>query len=293
LELKTNIIMENLHIHQELAELAPALLPDDKEALIESLLREGLRDPILYIEGKDGKNYIIDGHNRWAICTHYGLKMSFKKFVVPDGMTAKEWVLLNQLSRRNLDDWGKSFIAEKLEVELRLKAKKRQKTSTGGITPQLLSEITKAAYGENDEDDPAWLPEREFQKRTPIHSRKEAAKIVGISSTTHYRAKVIRKKGSAEIKEKLDKGEIKITPAYNEVTNKPKPKPKPPADDGLDWEGFYDAFIKWLEEMEIYPNRTKACKPGDDDGEQIIIRTITCVKTKLRGQLSTAEVMNK
>ena len=83
----------------------------------------------------------------------------------------KDTIILNQFARKNLDSWGKAEDAFTLEEVLKDKARKRQKTSTGGITPQLLSTLTT--------DDPDWLPDREFKGRK-IHTREEAAKKAGI-----------------------------------------------------------------------------------------------------------------
>ena len=57
-----------LKIDQEFKDLIPALSVDEVLNLEQSLLNEGCRDALVTWNG-----YLIDGHNRYAICTAHNL----------------------------------------------------------------------------------------------------------------------------------------------------------------------------------------------------------------------------
>jgi hypothetical protein len=80
--------------------LLPKLTKDERKALEESLRKEGCRDPIV-----TWRNTIIDGHNRYSICTKYDIPFKVKKMdEFSDEDAVKTWIINNQLSRRNLTD---------------------------------------------------------------------------------------------------------------------------------------------------------------------------------------------
>jgi len=80
--------------------LLPKLTKDERNALEESLRKEGCRDPIV-----TWHNTIIDGHNRYSICTKYDIPFKVKKMdEFSDEDAVKTWIINNQLSRRNLTD---------------------------------------------------------------------------------------------------------------------------------------------------------------------------------------------
>lgn len=54
----------NLNINQELKELIPKLQQEEYQLLEKSIIEEGCRDSIII-----WNNTIIDGHNRYEICT--------------------------------------------------------------------------------------------------------------------------------------------------------------------------------------------------------------------------------
>ena len=92
--------MHNIpRIHQEFKNLIPPLTPEEYDQLEQNILAQGCRDPITLWRG-----IIIDGHNRYEICTKHGLAFDTVKLRFPSRDAAKIWVLENQLGRRNLSD---------------------------------------------------------------------------------------------------------------------------------------------------------------------------------------------
>ena len=89
---------------QVLDELKNFIVPPSTEekALLEAnLLKEGCRDPIVVWECQE-KQYIIDGHNRYAICLHHNLPFQVKVQHFSNIDEVKVWMLDNQFGRRNL-----------------------------------------------------------------------------------------------------------------------------------------------------------------------------------------------
>ena len=88
-----------LEINRELQELVPALSKPEQDALIASLNVEGCRQPITVWKGK---NIIIDGHNRYAICNKFDIPFKVEELEFEDEYRVKIWMINNQLARRNL-----------------------------------------------------------------------------------------------------------------------------------------------------------------------------------------------
>lgn len=84
-------------------------LPSDTERkeLERQLLRDGgPRDPIVVWKEK---NTIVDGHNRYGICKAHGLKFETVMRSFKDETAVEEWILENQLARRNLSPARSSY----------------------------------------------------------------------------------------------------------------------------------------------------------------------------------------
>jgi ParB-like chromosome segregation protein Spo0J len=72
---------------------------------------------------QDEDNYIlIDGHTRYKICQNLGKSSNIKVF---DLETTKDWIILNQLGKRNITKETKSYLRglqyknEKKHMEVR------------------------------------------------------------------------------------------------------------------------------------------------------------------------------
>jgi len=99
----------DLAIDPEFAALCPPLTVEERSLLERSLNADGCRDPIE--AWRDGKTPIVlDGHNRKAICDRLAIPYSacVRDFASRDA--AREWVISNQLGRRNLTEDQKSYL---------------------------------------------------------------------------------------------------------------------------------------------------------------------------------------
>lgn len=188
-----------LTIDPEFQSLIPPLSDEEYEQLESNLKAEGCRDPLVTWNGT-----IIDGHNRFQICTANGIgfeKIS-KKFA--DRSEAIEWIIRNQFGRRNLDSYQRTKLALRLEEAIAVRAKANQKHA-GGAVPQKSAEA--------------------------VETREEIAKLAGVSRDTVDKVKQIERKATPEIKQALAKGEISINKAHQTV-KEPKHEPEPVVVDG-------------------------------------------------------------
>ena len=85
-------------INPDFQNLIPKLTEDEYFGLEQSILVEGVRDPILTWNG-----FIVDGHNRYEIAKKHGLEFKTKDKDFVDEDEVKLWMINNQFSRRNLN----------------------------------------------------------------------------------------------------------------------------------------------------------------------------------------------
>jgi hypothetical protein len=83
----------------------PKLNPEEYRQLEENILSDGeIRDPLILWRGY---NILIDGHNRWKIYQAHSDVLPFpgvRELPFEDENAAVDWMLMNQLGRRNLNE---------------------------------------------------------------------------------------------------------------------------------------------------------------------------------------------
>jgi 16S rRNA G966 N2-methylase RsmD len=183
--------MYSVFIDDEMRDLIPALLPEEYELLRSSIIAEGCRDAILVWNGM-----IVDGHNRYRICTECGIEYETKEMAFDNRQDAILWILRNQLGRRNINAWQRSQIALKMEPMIAEKAKQQQ-LSTLKQNTTVLPTLTK--------------------RTDPIDTRSEIATIANVSTGTMAKVKKIINTATPETIQKLNAGEITINQAYKDV----------------------------------------------------------------------------
>ena len=187
-------------IDPEFKALIPPLAADELRQLEENILRDGCRDPLVIWNG-----ILIDGHNRHEICTGRDLPFETKEMVFDDRSHAEEWIIRNQFGRRNLPAYERTKLALRLESTIAARAKKNLATSTGGANPQ---------------------PCQIYDKAEPIDTKKELAKIAGVSHDTIAKVKKIEAKATPQVKAKLASGEISINQAHKDIVKEEKRETK-------------------------------------------------------------------
>lgn len=220
--------MNELVINPELKSIIPSLTTDEYKDLEESIKIEGCRDALI-IWG----NTIIDGHNRYEICTKHSIafRTSIKDF--DDIEDVKAWMIKNQFGRRNLTLIQRMNLAFLYEDIIKAKARARQATGAPGIRGgDRFSSIEEKGYE---------------------HTDKELAKIAGVGNATIHRARVIKESGTEEQKRDLEVGKKTIGGVYEEIRQTPQ------------WKEEHKKSLKSLsekpktKEKEVYSE--EQCKP--------------------------------
>jgi len=185
-----------LKIKEEFKELIPSLSADEYFQLEDNILKEGIREPII-----TWNDYIIDGHNRFDIATRFNLEYETKSKHFKDKEEVKEWMILNQLGRRNLSNYDRSILALQITDMFIKKAKENLKSSGEN-------------YGKGCQKS-----DKAIDK---IDTKKELAKVANVSHDTIAKVKKIQEKAPEEIKAKLRTGEVSINAAYKEIKKEEK-----------------------------------------------------------------------
>jgi hypothetical protein len=92
-------------IDPEFRAFIPPLTDDERAKLEASLVAAGrARDPLIVWRGggEGGADVLLDGHNRYEICTRLGLPFEAEAIDLPDRAAAMAWMFEHQLARRNL-----------------------------------------------------------------------------------------------------------------------------------------------------------------------------------------------
>lgn len=179
---------KELKIDNELRDLLPPLTKEELETLEQNLLKDGCTSPIFTWNG-----YIVDGHNRYGICEKHNIEFEEIKLAYESKDDIIQWVIENQLGRRNLTDVQRIIVAEKYRNIIERKAKDNL------IKSGLRVKIEK-----------------------PIDTKKELAKIAKVSTDTYWKGKKILESDNDEVKQKAISGELKVNTAYNIIFQKNK-----------------------------------------------------------------------
>ena len=116
-----------LTIKKEFKDLIPRLSNEEYELLTKSILSDGCRESILLWNG-----VIVDGHNRYEICTTNNVEFNTSDIDFPDDDAAKIWIIDNQMGRRNITEWVKFELSLK-KKDILLKQGREKKKEEGKL----------------------------------------------------------------------------------------------------------------------------------------------------------------
>ncbi len=177
----------DLKIDKEFQALIPPLTELEYNLLEENILNNGILDSI-----KIWNNTIIDGHNRYKIACDHKLFYDIEELKFDNRELVLEWIIRNQMGRRNLSAYDRGLLALKLKTLLSIKGKINM--SQG------------------------------LQGSEKVNSTKEAAEKFNISHDTLNKVKEIEKKATEDQKNKLKDGKKTINSVYNEIVKEEKRK---------------------------------------------------------------------
>ena len=117
----------SLTIDKTFSSLIHPLSQDERQRLEENIRRDGCIDPIIV-----WNDVILDGHNRYSICTRNSIPFAVEDMEFSSKQEAIAWICSNQLGRRNISEEtrkyliGKQYEAEKIANQLRNRTGKNQ-----------------------------------------------------------------------------------------------------------------------------------------------------------------------
>jgi len=255
-------------VDNELKSYIRPLKEEEFEKLKESILSEGIRDPLVVWQG-----ILLDGHHRYKIAQEHNLEYKTVEIELQDKEAMKEWIIKNQLGRRNLTEQEASYYRGKLYEHVKQHPCIHPK-SGGNFFPRLkTSEIIGKEYGvtgrtvKNDA-----LFSRSVDK--VAEEVGEEAKRAILSGKANIPKKDVEK--LIEIKQKapdyiepLLKGEIALSKAIQETKRKQviEKLNNIETKEVKELEGVYDVIVidpPWpIEKIErnIAPNQVKLDYP--------------------------------
>lgn len=208
------IDFKKIQIDEELENLLPKLSEDDSNSLTQSLLYNGFdqkfgRIKVWFPEDNDGTGYIVDGHNRYKICSKNGIKLSdycFEPVYFDSKEDVIKWMLENQLARRNLQTIQRIAIAEKYRPIFEKQAKERQ------------SEYHGNQYDKKREV-PQNFVEVQNRKKQDNETNAKLAKMADVNRETYRQAKRVLDSDNEEVKRRVLSGKTSISAGYRELRN--------------------------------------------------------------------------
>jgi hypothetical protein len=93
----------DFRIDEELRSLIPPLSKEEYGQLEENIVKWGCLDPLKVWPVPDTDDVVLlDGHNRFAICSEHNVSYDTESIMLIDRAAAIDWMIANQLGRRNL-----------------------------------------------------------------------------------------------------------------------------------------------------------------------------------------------
>lgn len=207
----------NLTIDPEFEAFIPPLDAMDYAHLKANILADGCREPISLWNGT-----ILDGHNRYRICTENGIP--FSTIDISSISTRAEafvWMYENQLGRRNLEPFMRAEMALKVKPYIEERARERSRAN--------LKQNAENAphFSDSQKISTSTECENSRTREKPVRTDEILAKKADVSSNTIRRVEKILEKAEPEVIEKARSGEISINQAYQTVKPAKKQDAKP------------------------------------------------------------------
>lgn len=183
----------SLIIDKEFKEIIPPLTAEEYAGLELNILEEGCRDAIVTWNG-----IIVDGHNRYDICTSHNIPFKTIEKDFESRNDAKIWMMQNQLCRRNLNDFQRIEVTHKCEDAVKAKAEERKEQTQFGGGGKIST--------------------------TKGKSRDELGALAGVSGKTYEHGVAVLEKAPAPIVDAVRNNDISIHAGYQVTQMNPEEK---------------------------------------------------------------------
>lgn len=182
-------------IDSDLNRVLPELSEDDYKELENSLLKDGYKGAPIMAWG----DVIVDGHNRYEICRKHNIPFEVKEVEFSSKDDAIQWMVRQQLGRRNLTTLQRIAIVEKYRPIYERRAKEN-KSKSGGDRKSVLKKSS-SPIPQNDK----------------IDVRAECARDANTSTDTYSKGVKILNSNDTELIKDVNNGNKTINKAYNEL----------------------------------------------------------------------------
>lgn len=190
-----------LQIKEEFKSLIFKLKDSEYKELEKSCLEYGIRDAIVTWQG-----YIIDGHNRYEIAQKHNLDYKTIEMQFDSDNLVMLWMIHNQKSRRNLNDYQKGLLSKK-QKEIEKKIGVLAMSEAGGDKKSPLSIIDKSDIKKDNERH---------------NTQKKVSEELGWSTGKYAMFEVVEKRATQEQIEKLENNDATINQVYQEIKKEEK-----------------------------------------------------------------------
>jgi len=186
-----------LKTDEEFKRFISPLSAAERKQLEENILQDGCRDALVVWD-----ETIIDGHNRYEICTKHKIPFAIDNIDFQSRESAISWICANQLGRRNISEETRRYlIGKRYEVEKRL----NEQRNTSGINQYTIGEV----FYQNDK-------KPEFDENTRNTGEKISKEYrIGPATVVRYgryaRALDTITKVTPELSDKIISGQLKLT----------------------------------------------------------------------------------
>ena len=178
-------------IDKEFQSLIPPLTVEEYDGLEKSILADGCRDALVL-----WGDILVDGHNRYEICTTHDVLFNTTQKDFADRDDAKLWMMRNQLARRNLNDFQRIEITYKCEDAVKAKAAERQESTRFGGTGNI--------------------------SLTAGQARDELGAMAGVSGKTYEHAVTVMEEAPEPVVEAARQNALSINAAYQVTQMEPE-----------------------------------------------------------------------
>ena len=195
----------NIVVLEELKAYIEPLTPDEHDALERSLLAEGCRDALVL-----WGDILVDGHNRYGICTKHGLP--FQTVQNPRFQSMEDvhlWMIDQHLGRRSLSDFQRGVLALR-KREIVAERRSRAKAEADKTTAPVPEAPTGDAPWEGEAPAAALAAVLEPK---PLQSREDIARAARLSASQVGMIEKIQKQAAPEVVAAVRAGDISLNAA--------------------------------------------------------------------------------
>ncbi len=184
-------------VNEELQAYIDPLTAEEEQSLERSILEEGCRDALVL-----WGNVLVDGHNRYRICSKHGLPFQTVQNTRFQSMEDVHlWMIEQHLGRRSLSDFQRGVLAlRKREIVSARRARPAPATAPFDDAPAASS------------DSPA-VAEAGAPPPVPFESREALARAARLSSNQVVMIEKIQKQAAPEVVAAVKSGTISINAA--------------------------------------------------------------------------------